>query len=159
MNRKSKIALIFLIGILLKMKFATDYDKMIFDISKQYGVNGNLVKAIIKAESNFNPSVQVKTDRENSRGLMQINQPTALGLGLKEDRLHTLFNPETNIHYGALLLKQLKKRYKNFKDVIAAYNYGSVKKINNKYINEKYVNKVFDNYLLYAVSNPLQLSF
>lgn len=159
MNKKIKIVLLGLVFLGLRMQYKTDYDKMIFDISRKYKVNGNLVKAIIKVESNFNPSVQAINEKENSRGLMQINQPTALGLGLTEDRLHTLFNPETNINYGCLLLFQLKNRYKKLKDVIASYNYGSVKKTNNKYINQNYVNKVYNNYLLYTISNPLQFSF
>ncbi len=81
----------------LKIKYQTDYDKMIFNVSRQCGINGNLVKAIIKIESNFNHRAQLKTERENSRGLMQLNQPTALSLGINKNDLHLLFQPEINI--------------------------------------------------------------
>ena len=82
-----------------------------------YSVDYNLVKAVIKAESNFNPKA---VSRAGARGLMQLMPATAAQMGVEDS-----FNPEENVHGGARYLRELLERYRG--DAIralAAYNAG-----------------------------------
>ena len=123
---------------------------MINKISFSYGNNPHLVKAIIKVESNFDPNAHNKTEKENSRGLGQINEPTAIALGVLD--LERLFESEYNIEIINELILDLKKRYTTSTDIIAAYNAGSVRKTKQGfYINSGYVLNVYSRFLAYSV--------
>jgi len=129
----------------------TSYDSIIESISRRYGNNPNLVKALIKIESNFNPKAHALTSKEDSRGLGQINRGTALLLERDPDKL---FDPSYNIETINILLLDLKKRYTSIFDVVAAYNAGSVKKTaKGTYINSPYVINVYSRFLLYSFGN------
>lgn len=134
---------------IFRVNIKTKYDPIIKEISEAHGNSPDLVKALIKVESNFNPKAHNKTEKEDSRGLGQINSPTAISLGFSPD---SLFDPETNIKAMNKLLLDLKKRHDNILDLIASYNAGSVKL--NKlgfYINSGYVLKVYSRYLAYSL--------
>jgi len=133
-----------------KINIATSYDDMIRDISNAYGNNPHLVKAIIKVESGFNPNAHNLTSKEDSRGLGQINAPTAISLGVLD--LNKLYDPEYNIRIMNKLIMDLKKRYTDTKDIIAAYNAGSVKVAESgSYINSTYVLNVYSRFLAYSI--------
>jgi soluble lytic murein transglycosylase-like protein len=78
------------------------------------------VKAVIMAESNYNPRAISKM---GARGLMQLMPATAEALGVED-----CFNPEHNIHGGVRYLRQLLDRFDgNIELALAAYNAGSRK--------------------------------
>lgn len=134
---------------LARIKVSTNYDSLIKKISNDHGNNPHLVKAIIKIESNFNPSAH-NTRGEDSRGLGQINAPTAIALGIID--LDSLFKPEINIETMNILILDLKKRYQSTQDIIAAYNAGSVKKDKRGfYINTSYVLNVYSRFVAYSI--------
>ena len=134
-----------------RVKVKTKYDDMIRDISSEYGNNPHLVKAIIKIESNFNPNAHRLTEKEDSRGLGQINEPTAIALGVLN--VERLFDPEYNIEIMNKLLINLKKRYSSTTDIIAAYNAGRVIKTQQGfYFNSVYVLNVYSRFLLYSIN-------
>ena len=93
------------------------YDSIIQKIARRQRVDTALVKAIIHAESAFNPYA---TSHKGARGLMQLMPSTAAQYGIRD-----LYNPEKNIRAGVSHLKYLLKKYRyNNRLAIAAYNAG-----------------------------------
>lgn len=86
-------------------------------VGEQYS-EPRLVKAVMRAESAFNPNA---VSPKGAGGLMQIMPATAKGLGLKEkDR----FDPDKNVEAGSRYLQQQIKRFGDEKLALAAYNWG-----------------------------------
>lgn len=76
--------------------------------SKENGVPVDVILATIKKESAGNPDAWNGSNQENSRGLMQISEATALShssIKIPFMLLDTLFEPEESIKYGSKLLK------------------------------------------------------
>jgi len=95
----------------------TDLDDIFQRASDIYGVDVNLIKAVAKAESNFNPKAVSSC---GAQGVMQLMPGTAAGLGVTD-----AFNPEQNIMGGAQYLRHQLDRYDgDVKLALAAYNAG-----------------------------------
>lgn len=92
-------------------------DSIIAKASRQYGVEPALIRAVIKAESNFNPKA---VSHAGAQGLMQLMPATARGLGVNDP-----FDAEQNVMAGTKFLKGLLDRYNgNLDAALAAYNWG-----------------------------------
>jgi len=90
---------------------------MIYHQSKKHGIDESLVKAVIYAESYFNPHA---TSRKGASGLMQLMPATAEKYGVSD-----LYNPRQNVIAGIKHLRYLMTLFPdNLKFVIAAYNAG-----------------------------------
>ncbi len=97
--------------------FKTTYDREIKSLSRKHNVDPYLVKAIIKAESNFNPDA---VSPKKAMGIMQITPGTAYDYGLENP-----YDPLENIDTGVRVLRNLIDYfYGNKKLVLAAYNAG-----------------------------------
>jgi soluble lytic murein transglycosylase len=93
------------------------YDPIIREMSKKYGVDSDLVRAVIKAESDFDPMV---VSRKGARGLMQLMPETA-----KDMRVRNVFAPRENIEGGVKYLRRLLDMFENDLPLtLAAYNAG-----------------------------------
>ena len=100
------------------------YDDLIARASEKYRVDSALVKAIIKAESNFNHRA---VSPVGARGLMQLMPATAASLQVKDS-----FHPETNIDGGVRYIRYLMNLFNgNLPLVLAAYNAGENAVIRN----------------------------
>lgn len=99
-------------------RYSTEkYDDIIAKASRQYGVSFPLLKAIIKAESGFNPQA---VSKKGAKGLMQIMPENFKPLGIKDP-----FDPSENIHAGARYFKQMFDRFNGKLALsLAAYNAG-----------------------------------
>jgi soluble lytic murein transglycosylase-like protein len=92
-------------------------EKVIQDMATRHGVDVNLIKAIIKAESNNNPKA---VSSKGAQGLMQLMPPTARNLGVANS-----LDPAQNVDGGVRYLKQLMALYSgNLELSMAAYNAG-----------------------------------
>ncbi|TGM06578.1 lytic transglycosylase domain-containing protein [Leptospira jelokensis] len=85
-------------------------------IAESQGMDPNLVKAMVKAESGFKTKA---VSPKGAMGLMQLMPETAESLGVKDP-----FDPEENVAGGVKFLKGLLKEFKDPEKAIAAYNAG-----------------------------------
>jgi len=113
----------------------------------RHQVDSALVKAIIMAESGYNPKA---ISKRGAKGLMQLMPKTAEALGVEDS-----FNPEDNIDAGVAYFKRLLKRFDgDITLALAAYNAGSRKVIKYRGVppfkeTKYYIKKVFKYYQVY----------
>ena len=93
------------------------YDGLISNASREFDVDSRLLKAMIKAESDFDPRA---ISRKGAMGLMQIMPENFKMLKLKNP-----FDPWQNIRAGAQYFKKLYERFNGKLALsLAAYNAG-----------------------------------
>jgi soluble lytic murein transglycosylase-like protein len=128
-------------------------EPIINEMGAKYNVEPALIKAHIKAESNWdvNASRYEAHKADASWGLMQLLLVTARGvLGDPNLSITQLIQPRVNIEAGTKFILSNLNRFGNMRDAIAAYNAGSPRLgTDGKYVNQAYVDKVTNNYNLY----------
>ena len=99
------------------VRFIKEYGDIIRQASKRFNVDPHFIRAIVKAESDFDHRA---VSRTGAKGLMQLMPETADEMSVKDP-----FNPEENIFGGTRYLSLLLKRFNNDRILaLAAYNAG-----------------------------------
>ncbi len=111
---------------MIKERFPFYFDQQVDYYSEKYKVEKELVLGVMKQESTFRHRV---VSRANAWGLMQLIPATAGDMarltGIKIQSNEQLFDPEINIHFGTLYLRQLNQLFNGQKEyMLAAYNAG-----------------------------------
>ena len=134
-----------------KIKAGTNaYDTIILKAASAFGVDYALIKAVIHAESSFNPHA---VSSKGARGLMQIMPQNYASLNISNP-----FDPSQNIMGGTRYLKRMLIRYnEKLALAIAAYNAGpsavdKYKKIPPYEETQTYVQRVMSLYSRYKRS-------
>lgn len=99
-----------------KPRNITAYDDLISDAATSHGVPAALVKAVIAAESNFDPRAR---SPKGAQGLMQLMPQTARHL-----RVQDAYDVEQNVDGGTRYLARMVARYGDWSRALAAYNAG-----------------------------------
>jgi soluble lytic murein transglycosylase-like protein len=95
----------------------SNYDTLIMQHSTKHGVDPLLVKAVMKAESNFNPYAR---SPKGAQGLMQLMPDTAKLMSVDNP-----FDPDDNIKGGTKYLKFLDDMFQGDMELmLAGYNAG-----------------------------------
>jgi soluble lytic murein transglycosylase len=92
------------------------FDELIHEAAIAYSVPPALVKAVIAAESAFNPRA---VSRKGAQGLMQLMPQTAATLGVRDP-----LEPTQNVRGGTNYLRAMIDRYGDLSRALAAYNAG-----------------------------------
>lgn len=104
-------------GGVVRVSRSAVFDDLIEEHAKANELNPVLVRAVIEAESAFNPRA---VSRVGARGLMQLMPATARDLGVVDP-----FDPEDNIRGGTKYLRSLLDRFDGDVELaLAAYNAG-----------------------------------
>lgn len=120
-------AVIFAAGILFcRALFPREYKSIVTQNAQEFGVEQELIYAVIHTESGFDPRAR---SNAGARGLMQLMPETFIWLQKKlpgEEPLSEdeLYDPEINIRYGTLYLSMLMEMFESERLAIAAYHAG-----------------------------------
>jgi len=131
-------------------EYIRDYEGIISQASERFSVDPHLIKAVIKAESDFNHKA---ISEKGAQGLMQLMPGTADHM-----RVVDPFNPEENIFGGTRYLSLMLSRFKDTKLAVAAYNAGPERVENSRGIpniaeTKSFVEKVMQYYGRYQSGN------
>ena len=142
------------------------YEPLMTQAAHDYAVELPLLKAVMAAESGFNPGA---VSPKGAVGLMQVMPATAERYGLQADKRNSvsdkLADPKTNIRLGARYLRDLMRLFPDqLALVLASYNAGegAVQKYRNRVPpypeTQNYVKLVTQFYQLYkpAPASPIQ---
>lgn len=138
-------------------------------IAKQHDVEVELVLALVKRESTFNPKA---ISRNGAAGLLQLMPPTARDLGLKvpsyknmrkptpDPSIDERFHPTKNLSAGVKYLHEMLERYNgDYSLALAAYNVGPGNVRKNRKLSrsaERHVSKVLEGYYQYKANADLK---
>lgn len=138
-------------------------------LAEQYDVEVELILALVKRESTFNPKA---VSRNGAAGLLQLMPPTARGLGLKvpsyknvrkptpEPSIDERFHPTKNLSAGIKYLHEMLERYNgDYSLALAAYNVGPGNVRKNRKLSrsaERHVSKVLEGYYQYKAKAELK---
>jgi len=128
------------------------YNKELLQVSHETEVPLSVLKGFFALESAFNVSAKryEKHRDDSSYGLSQVLYKTAKGFGYKGEP-EGLMDAYTSAYYGAKFIKQLSKKHKNILDIIASYNMGWPRKIEQT---TKFIAKIYSYPYSYKTNPP-----
>ena len=99
-----------------RLRSPNAYDQLISRIAARHGLPAAMVKAVVRAESNFQPHAR---SNKGAQGLMQLMPATAEDMGVSDP-----FEAEDNVQGGSRYLRAMYERFGDWKHALAAYNAG-----------------------------------
>lgn len=145
------------------------YDDIIKSCANEYCLDERVIRAVISIESDWRiyaaryepgylwtyevkrmseivgcTTETMKIMQKTSYGLMQVMGAVYLEYADKEGEVTSplcLVTPALGIRYGCMHLASKANTYTNPLDLYAAYNAGSVRKVDGKYVNQRAVSK------------------
>jgi soluble lytic murein transglycosylase-like protein len=133
-------------------RFLADNEKrftqLIDRVSLELSLDRNLIHAVVRVESAFDPEA---VSRAGAVGLMQLMPQTAQAYGVRDSR-----NPTQNVYAGVLHLRKLIQQFNDVVLALAAYNAGENAVIDYGYQvppypeTQNYVRKVLAFYRQYS---------
>lgn len=127
------------------------YNGLIGEAARLYQLPESFIRAVMRVESDFNPTV---VSRAGAMGLMQLMPRTARSMGVSDP-----FDARQNIHGGARYLRLLANRFKgDLVLTVAAYNagQGAVEKYDGippYKETQRYVRRVLKHYYAYRAES------
>ena len=126
-----------------EIPLSDELQRFTYETAEKYGVNYDLMLAIMQTESQFN---NVVSDSGEDIGLCQINSSNAEWL-YNEHGIYNLMDEKQNIEACAIILSKLQGQFNDESHVVMAYNLGASKA--EKYIRSgkmtEYTEKVYKN--------------
>ena len=126
-----------------EIPLSDELQQFTYETAEKYGVNYDLMLAIMQTESQFN---NVVSDNGEDIGLCQINAVNAEWL-YQEYGIYNLLDEKQNIEACAIILNKLQGQFDDESHVVMAYNLGASKA--QKYIKSgkitEYTEKVYEN--------------
>ena len=107
-----------------KQQYPLPYYDIVEKYSAQFDIPMEMVYAIMRTESSFDPNA---VSHANAKGLMQLTDDTLDWITryhLKTEGEIDIFDPEINIMVGTYYLRYAYDRYENWDTVYASYNAG-----------------------------------
>jgi len=98
------------------MEIRSEWEPLIQKAADKYGLDVELLRRIVDAESNGNPNA---VSPKGAKGLMQLMPATARALGVEN-----IYDPEQNLDAGARYLRHLMDTFGDIRLALAAYNAG-----------------------------------
>lgn len=132
-------------------RYEYQYEPHIVEAARLYDLDPNIIKAIIKAESNFN---KYALSSKGAKGLMQLMPDTARDMNVTDS-----YDPRENIFGGTRYFKKLCKMFDgDLPLALASYNAGPDKVRHSRTIPDiqetrQYIKRVMKNYLRYQNGN------
>lgn len=99
-----------------RMRSPNAFDQLISRVAARHGLPAAMVKAVVKAESNFQPYAR---SNKGAQGLMQLMPATAQDMGVDDP-----FEAEDNVQGGSRYLRAMYERFGDWEHALAAYNAG-----------------------------------
>jgi len=98
---------------------ATPFGELIFAVAERHAINPQLIAAMVRAESAFDPRA---VSRKGAAGLLQLMPATAQRFGVMDEEI---FDPERNLDAGVRYIRWLSERFQgDLPLVLAGYNAG-----------------------------------
>lgn len=131
------------------------FEDLFQKVGSAFGISPNLLKAIARKESNFNPAAISGFNLNGTRdyGLMQLNSVNLSKFGLNPK---SALNAEANLTAAAKLLNAMKKELGNKYDIyklIASYNQGVPRTLKYGIKNVAYTSEVYLYFSIYGGGN------
>lgn len=124
------------------------YTRLIDRVSRELSLDRNLIHAVVRVESAYDPEA---VSRAGAVGLMQLMPATAKRYGVRNS-----YNPNQNVYAGVLHLRNLIQQFNDVVLALAAYNAGENAVIEYGYKvppypeTQSYVRKVLTFYRQYS---------